>query len=105
MSKVFAKNLSSKQVMATDGTEIGVLHNMVMDIKTSSLLSLVVKPDMALDASKFQNDVEMLRAAGFSIAVNNAEDAIKESADMVTKASFGDGTVEAIEYLLSKGWL
>ena len=60
MSKVFAKNLSSKQVMATDGTEIGVLHNMVMDIKTSSLISLVVKPDMALDASKFQYDGEFI---------------------------------------------
>lgn len=56
MAKVFAKNLSNKQVMATDGTEIGVLYNVVMDIETSRLVNLVVKPDMALDASKYQYD-------------------------------------------------
>lgn len=33
MSKVFAKNLSNKQVMATDGSEVGILFNIVMDIK------------------------------------------------------------------------
>lgn len=52
MTKVFAKNLSSKQVMATDGTELGVLFNIVMDGKTGDLIDLIVKPDMSLDTSK-----------------------------------------------------
>ena len=56
MSKVFAKNLSSKQVMATDGTELGVLFNMVMDVKTGDLIDLLIKPDLALDTSKYQTD-------------------------------------------------
>ena len=56
MSKVFAKNLSSKQVMATDGTELGVLFNMVMDVKTGDLVDLLIKPDLALDTSKYQTD-------------------------------------------------
>ena len=56
MSKVFAKNLSSKQVMATDGTELGVLFNMIMDVKTGDLVDLLIKPDLALDTSKYQTD-------------------------------------------------
>jgi sporulation protein YlmC with PRC-barrel domain len=56
MVKVFAKNLSSKQVMATDGTEIGILFNIVMDVKTGSLIHLIVKPDMSLDTSRYQAD-------------------------------------------------
>lgn len=56
MSKVFAKNLSSKQVMATDGTELGVLFNMVMDVKTGVLVNLLVKPDLALDTSTYNTD-------------------------------------------------
>lgn len=56
MTKVFAKNLSSKQVMATDGTELGVLFNIVMDGKTGDLMDLIVKPDMSLDISKYKTD-------------------------------------------------
>ncbi|WP_406656333.1 PRC-barrel domain-containing protein [Methanolobus sp. ZRKC2] len=56
MANVFAKNLSSKQVMATDGTEIGILFNIVMDVRTGSLIDLIVKPDMSLDTSKYQTD-------------------------------------------------
>ncbi len=60
MSKVFAKNLSNKQVMATDGSEVGILFNIVMDIKTSNLISLIVKPDMALDTSKYKQEGEYI---------------------------------------------
>ncbi|KXS44743.1 MAG: PRC-barrel domain-containing protein [Methanolobus sp. T82-4] len=56
MANVFAKNLSSKQVMATDGTEIGILFNIVMDAATGNLINLIVKPDMSLDTSKYQTD-------------------------------------------------
>ncbi|WP_406660111.1 PRC-barrel domain-containing protein [Methanolobus sp. ZRKC3] len=56
MANVFAKNLSSKQVMATDGTEIGILFNIVMDVKTGNLINLIVKPDMSLDTSRYQAD-------------------------------------------------
>ena len=56
MANVFAKNLSSKQVMATDGTEIGILFNIVMDVATGHIINLIVKPDMSLDTSKYQTD-------------------------------------------------
>ena len=56
MAKVFAKNLSNKQVMATDGTELGVLNNIVMENKTGELENLIIKPDIGLDTSKYQMD-------------------------------------------------
>jgi len=49
------------------------------------------------------NDAEMIRSAGFGIAVANGDAEVKKAASHVTKASFGDGAVEAIEYLRSKG--
>ncbi|MCL7411373.1 MAG: phosphoglycolate phosphatase [Methanosarcinaceae archaeon] len=49
------------------------------------------------------NDAEMIRSAGFGIAVANGDAEAKNAADHVTKASYGDGAVEAIEYLRSKG--
>jgi sporulation protein YlmC with PRC-barrel domain len=60
MANVFEKNLSSKQVMATDGTEIGILYNIVMDIKTGELIDLIVKPDMSLDTSKYTIDEQYI---------------------------------------------
>jgi len=56
MPKVFAKNLSNKQVMTTDGTEIGILDNIVMEVKTGKLEDLMVKPDIGLDTSKYITD-------------------------------------------------
>lgn len=62
---------------------------------------------MDLDTSEFAaigdsiNDLEMLRQAGFAIAVGNADDFLKDIADYVSAESYGNGTVEAIEYLIS----
>lgn len=60
MAKVFAKNLTNKQVMATDGTELGILNNIVMDNKTGNLEDLIIKPDIGLDTSKYQKDGQYL---------------------------------------------
>lgn len=66
---------------------------------------------MGLEAEDFvaigdsANDVEMFEAAGFGIAVANGDEIIKEAANYVTDASFGDGAVEAIEFLESNGWI
>ena len=49
------------------------------------------------------NDLEMLQEAGFAVAVGNADDFLKDIADYVSEASYGDGTVEAIDYLISSG--
>jgi hypothetical protein len=66
---------------------------------------------MGLEADDFvaigdsANDAEMFEAAGFGIAVANGDERIKEVANYVTEASFGDGAVEAIEFLESNGWI
>jgi phosphoglycolate phosphatase len=66
---------------------------------------------MGLNAGDFvaigdsENDIEMFEASGFGIAVGNGDEKIKKIADHVTKASFGDGAVEAIEFLEKKNWI
>jgi len=48
-----------------------------------------------------ENDHDLLAAAGFSAAVNNAVPALKERADYVTAGSQGEGVVELINRWLS----
>lgn len=54
MARIFAKNLSKKNVMSSDGSVIGVLYNIVMDVRTGELINLVVKPDLSVDKSRYQ---------------------------------------------------
>ena len=54
MAKIFTKNLSKKNVMSSDGSVIGVLYNIVMDVRTGELVNLVVKPDLSVDKSRYQ---------------------------------------------------
>ncbi len=42
--------------MSSDGSVIGVLYNIVMDVRTGKLVNLVVKPDMSVDKSRYQMD-------------------------------------------------
>ncbi|MEA1945524.1 MAG: PRC-barrel domain-containing protein [Euryarchaeota archaeon] len=54
MARIFAKNLSKKNVMSSDGSLLGVLYNIVMDIHTGELINLVVKPDLSVDRTMYQ---------------------------------------------------
>lgn len=57
MSKIFARDLlSNKQVMATDGAEIGILSNIVMEIKGGRLIDLLVTPNTNLDTSRYKKE-------------------------------------------------
>lgn len=42
---IFAKKLAKKVVMSLDGTVIGSVQNLTIDLKTGSLINLVVKPE------------------------------------------------------------
>ncbi len=44
-----------------------------------------------------ENDIEFLNAAGFKVAVANADQNLKNIADYITEKKFGDGVKEAIE--------
>jgi sporulation protein YlmC with PRC-barrel domain len=54
MSKEFAKNLFNKQVMATDGTEIGILNNIVVEIKGGNVIDMMVTPNVNFDTSRYR---------------------------------------------------
>ena len=54
--QIFAKNLRNKQVVSSDGMTIGLLNNIVMDVRTGDIIDLVIKPDLGLDKEKFKVD-------------------------------------------------
>ena len=54
MVKSFVKNLSNKKVMGIDGSNVGTMHNVVVDLRTGALIDLVIKPDMAFDIEGFR---------------------------------------------------
>ncbi|MCG7849988.1 MAG: PRC-barrel domain-containing protein [ANME-2 cluster archaeon] len=53
MTRIFARNLRDKQVMSSDGITLGVLNNFVIDVRTGTVIDLVIKPDIALDKGKY----------------------------------------------------
>ncbi|MFC6615739.1 PRC-barrel domain-containing protein [Halopenitus salinus] len=52
MVEILAENLSGKAVMGSDGTELGDLYNITMDLKTGELKHLLVSPHEQLDPSR-----------------------------------------------------
>ena len=69
-------------------------------IKIAELMGLKTSDFIAIGDSI--NDVELLETAGFAVAVGNADDFVKDIANYVAQASYGDGTAEAIDHLLSE---
>jgi len=49
-----------------------------------------------------ENDLSMFRAAGYCIAVANADQALRSMANMVTEGSYGKGAKEAIDFVIDK---
>jgi sporulation protein YlmC with PRC-barrel domain len=62
MADVLAENLSDKSVVGADGTEIGPLYNITMDLRTGALGSLLVEPneEFSVGSSGFDVDEEGL---------------------------------------------
>ncbi|WP_318567508.1 PRC-barrel domain-containing protein [Salinigranum marinum] len=56
---VLAENLSGKAVMGSDGTELGTLYNITMDLKTGELNDLLVDPNLEVSGD-FETDDENL---------------------------------------------
>jgi sporulation protein YlmC with PRC-barrel domain len=56
MMQIFAKNLRNKQVVSSDGMTIGLLNNIVMDVRTGNIIDLIIKPDLGLNKEKFKVD-------------------------------------------------
>ncbi len=56
MEKISAQKLNEKMVMDSEGSEMGILHNTVVDAETGLLTELVVKPASELDTSRFRQE-------------------------------------------------
>jgi len=52
---VNSKSLIRKEVMSSDGTIIGTLANVTMDLKTGTLSNLIIKPENKNLRIKMQN--------------------------------------------------
>ena len=60
MTKVFTTNIVNKSVMSTDGDNIGMLSNIVIDLRSGELIDLVVKPDMEADRSGYRTEEDFV---------------------------------------------
>jgi len=54
MVEILAENLSGKDVMGTDGKELGSLYNITMDLGSGSLNHLVIDPAESLMNTDFE---------------------------------------------------
>jgi len=53
MAEILAENLSGKDVMGTDGAELGSLYNITMDLSSGTLHNLVIDPAESLRDPEF----------------------------------------------------
>ncbi len=81
--QVFARSLAKKTVLMSDGTVVGILHNITADLKTGLLLSVIVRP------AKNTNIPELEKKDGFYIipfdTVKSVSDYIVIDRKMVKK--------------------
>jgi len=61
------------------------------------LRELAVEPGHVMAIGDAENDVELLKFAGLSVAMENAHEALKAVADVITSSNDDDGVAEAIE--------
>ena len=74
MPDILAENLSGKAVMGSDGTELGMLYNITMNIKTGALSDLLVEPN---EETAFDADFSVDDDGRFHIPVNRVQ-AVKD---------------------------
>ncbi len=75
MSDVLTKNLSGKAVMGADGTELGLLYNITMDLSSGQLYNLIVEPNDELPGRTVDFDHD--EAGHFQIPVSRVK-AVKD---------------------------
>ena len=75
MADILAENLSGKAVMGSDGTELGMLYNITLDLKSGRLIDLLVTPDE--EAPLKGIDFERDSAGRFKVPVGNVQ-AVKD---------------------------
>ncbi|ADB58492.1 PRC-barrel domain-containing protein [Archaeoglobus profundus] len=72
---ITAKSLAKKTVTLSDGTIVGELYNILVDFKTGTLLSLLVKPSRKVDDFEMQDGLyvipfEYVKAVSDYVVIN-----------------------------------
>jgi len=62
---------------------------------------LDIQPENIVAIGDNFNDIDMFAVAGYSIAVGNAPQAVKDQVDYACKACFGEGFCEGVEHALA----
>ena len=75
MPDILAENLSGKAVMGSDGTELGMLYNITVNLKTGKLANLVIEPDERIDAQN--TDLAVDEEGNFELPVERVQ-AVKD---------------------------
>ncbi|WGI17626.1 PRC-barrel domain-containing protein [Methanonatronarchaeum sp. AMET-Sl] len=52
--------LSKKDIVSSNGDEIGSLHNVTMNQKTGELLDLIIEPHRDVDTEKYQTQEDYI---------------------------------------------
>ncbi len=60
MTEIPAKKLSDKEVVSSNGDELGKIYNITANLKTGELEDLVVDPKMGIDKSAFETEDEFI---------------------------------------------
>jgi len=63
---------------------------------------LKISPSQAITIGDMPSDILMFKKGGFSIAMGNASEEVKRSANIVTASNSEEGFAKAVEYVLSK---
>ena len=74
MPDILAENLSDKEVMGSDGSNLGTLYNITMDLKTGTLQHLVLDPGQRADDLEFERD----EAGNYRVPVSRVQ-AVKDT--------------------------
>jgi len=69
----------------------------------ASCRHLGVQPAQVITFGDAENDIEMFKVSGASVAMGQASDAVKAAATTVTAANTQDGVAQAIDKILSTG--
>ncbi|MBR1470434.1 MAG: Cof-type HAD-IIB family hydrolase [Lachnospiraceae bacterium] len=98
-----AAALGSYHIVMTDETdvEIGALHADKGEALLALAETLGIPREASMAIGDNDNDLGMLRAAGYAVAMGNALDMVKDMADFVTDSNEADGVAKVIERLLS----
>lgn len=74
MADILAEKLSGKDVMGSDGTELGMLYNITMNLRSGELRDLVVRPE---EETAFDADFEVDGNGNYRLPARNVR-AVKD---------------------------